>query len=78
MKIKQTLTVSETADFMGCGVMKVSMGLRTGSLPFGTAIPKENAQGTTTWIYHIPIAKVEEYMGMSYEEFLRLKENNYE
>ena len=71
---KRTLTIQECAKFVGLCPMTVSKGLRSNTLPFGTAIRLQHKDKKDTFKYHIPTAKVEEYMGIKYEEFLKRKE----
>lgn len=70
--MKLTLTVKETAEFLGCSQQKIRIGLQREIFKFGTAIPHKSAtrRNFTSYSYHIPKKKVEEYLGVTYEEWL--------
>ena len=79
---KLQLTIKEAAEFIGKGQQYVRVGLQTGRLKFGTAIPKfkdekdEQARrraGKRNWDYDIKRVHVERYVGISYRKFLELK-----
>ncbi|NWO20182.1 hypothetical protein [Leptotrichia sp. oral taxon 223] len=79
---KLQLTIKEAAEFVGKGQQYVRVGLQTGRLKFGTAIPKfkdekdEQARrraGKHNWDYDIQRIQVEKYVGITYEEFLKMK-----
>ena len=79
---KLQLSIKETAEFVGKGQQYVRVGLQTGRLKFGTAIPKfkdekdEQARrraGKHNWDYDIQRIQVEKYVGITYEEFLKMK-----
>ena len=79
---KLQLTIKEAAEFVGKGQQYVRVGLQTGRLKFGTAIPKfkdENERearkraGKHNWDYDIQRIQVEKYVGITYEEFLKMK-----
>ena len=72
----------EAAEFVGKGQQYVRVGLQTGRLKFGTAVPKfkdENEKearrraGKRNWDYDIQRVHVERYVGISYRKFLELK-----
>ena len=74
MKIK--LSVKECAEFMNKSQPDIRKGLRNKRFPFGSAVQTkeptpENPEGN--WDYHIPLIPVEQYMGISYEEWLKIK-----
>ena len=79
---KLQLSIKEAAEFVGKGQQYVRVGLQTGRLKFGTAIPKfkdekdEQARrraGKRNWDYDIQRVHVERYVGISYRKFLELK-----
>ena len=79
---KLQLTIKETAEFIGKGQQYVRVGLQTGRLKFGSAVPKvedENERqarrraGKRNWDYDIQRIQVERYVGISYREFLEMK-----
>lgn len=79
---KLQLSVKEAAEFVGKGQQYVRVGLQTGRLKFGTAIPKfkdkneEQARrraGKNNWDYDIQRIQVEKYVGITYKEFLEMK-----
>ena len=79
---KLQLSIKEAAEFVGKGQQYVRVGLQTGRLKFGTAIPKfkdENERearrraGKRNWDYDIQRIQVERYVGMSYRKFLEMK-----
>lgn len=70
--MKTTLSVKEASNFLGINERTLVSGLKSGSLNIGSAIiTKENNK--KRYKYHIPRKKVEEYMGISYEDFLKMR-----
>ena len=71
--MKFTLTVKEAAEFTKLGEQQIRIGLQRKILPFGIAIgkPSKSRKDFTVYRYHIPIKQVEDYMGITYEEFKR-------
>ena len=76
---KLQLTIME---FVGKGHQYVRVGLQTVRLKFWTAVPKfkdekdEQARrraGKHNWDYDIQRIQVEKYVGITYEEFLKMK-----
>lgn len=79
---KLQLSIKEAAEFVGKGQQYVRVGLQKGRLKFGTAVPKfkdENEKearrraGKHNWDYDIQRIQVEKYVGITYEEFLKMK-----
>ena len=79
---KLQLSMKEAAEFIGKSQPYVRVGLQTGRLKFGTAIPKfkdENERqarqraGKRNWDYDIQRIQVERYVGISYKKFLEMK-----
>ena len=79
---KLQLSIKETAEFMGKGQQYVRSGLQKGRLKFGTAVPKYKDEkerearrraGKHNWDYDIQRIQVEKYVGITYEEFLKMK-----
>lgn len=71
-----TLTVKETAEFLGVSTNNIRIGLQRGCYSFGTAVGKPSVAipNRINYKYHIVKSKVEDYMGVSYEDFLKIKE----
>ena len=71
--MKFTLTVKEAADFTKLGEQQIRIGLQRKILPFGVAIgkPSKTRKDFTVYRYHIPVKKVEDYMGIKYEDYLK-------
>lgn len=76
--MKTTLSVKETAEFLGISEQAVRIGLQRKIFNFGTAIGtlSKTRPNFMTYSYHIPIKKVEDYMGLNYNEWLMEKEKN--
>lgn len=73
-ELKITLTIKETAKFLGKTEQYVRIGLQRKSLPFGSAVQTREPTKTRprgSWDYHIPRIQVERYMGCSYARFLK-------
>lgn len=74
--MKLTLSVKEASEFLQMSEQQIRIGLQRNILPFGTAIgkPSKVRKNFTVYHYHIPTKKVEEYMGINYEEWLNERE----
>ncbi|WP_065107537.1 hypothetical protein [Streptobacillus moniliformis] len=77
-EIHETLINKETADFLGCSQSKIRIGLQRGLFTFGKAFasPSKTRKNFTTYSYYISKHQVEEYVGMTYEQFLERKGEN--
>ena len=73
---KLQLSIKEAAEFIGKGQQYVRMGLQTGRLKFGSAVQTREPTRTRprgAWDYDIQRIQVEKYVGITYEEFLKMK-----
>ncbi len=68
--MKLSLSVKETAHFLGINPSRVRIGIQRNIYPFGVAIPSKNG---INFSYYIPKKEVEEYLGIKYEDFLKGK-----
>lgn len=77
-EVVTSLTIKETADFLGCSQSKIRIGLQRGLFTFGKAFasPSKTRKNFTTYSYYISKHQVEEYVGMTYEQFLERKGEN--
>jgi|LSQX01.2.fsa_nt_gb hypothetical protein len=55
---KETITVAQVAKRLGRGTNAIQHGLRTGQLPFGTAMTTESGR----YVYIIPREAFERYL----------------
>jgi len=58
MNEKKKITVAEAASIMGVSKLYIRVGLREGTLPFGTAVKL-----SSKWTFHIVPSKFYEYIG---------------
>lgn len=77
---KPLLTISETATFLKTSTLKIRFGIINKIFPFGVSIPSCNIDGSINkngrkqYSFHTSTKQVEEYIGITYEEFLKNKE----
>lgn len=68
--MKSVLSVKEASTFLQMDEKTLKSGLRSGTLNIGSAIITKITNNKPRYKYHIPLKKAEEYMGISYNEFL--------
>lgn len=68
--MKLLLSVEEACSFLQMNERTLKSGLISGTLDIGSAIVTKVINNKPRYKYHIPLKKAEEYMGISYNEFL--------
>ena len=68
--MKTTLTIEETSKFTGMSKPMLRTGLKNGIFKFGYAVKISNEK-KSKYTYNIQLRGGEEYVGMSYDEWLK-------
>ncbi|BBM55048.1 MULTISPECIES: hypothetical protein [Leptotrichia] len=71
--MKLLLNVEEACSFLQMNERTLKSGLISGTLDIGSAIITKVINNKPRYKYHIPIKRAEKYMGISYEDFLKMR-----
>ena len=71
--MKLLLSVEEACSFLQMNESTLKSGLISGTLDIGSAIVTKIINNKPRYKYHIPTKRAEKYMGISYEDFLKMR-----
>ncbi|BBM49754.1 hypothetical protein [Leptotrichia wadei] len=71
--MKLLLSVEEACSFLQMNERTLKSGLISGTLDIGSAIVTKVINNKPRYKYHIPTKRAEKYMGISYEDFLKMR-----
>ena len=71
--MKLLLSVEEACSFLQMNERTLKSGLISGTLDIGSAIVTKVINNKPRYKSHIPTNRAEKYMGISYEDFLKMR-----
>ena len=74
--MKLVLSIREACDFLQLNERTIKSGLITGTLNIGSAVVTKIVNKKEKYKYHIPTRRAEAYMGISYDDFLKMRQQN--